>query len=58
VDTGSRQENAINKKMEHFQAKHAPAKAGVGTGSRTENAIKDREKHFPTNRYPLGGRMR
>jgi len=28
----------------HFQAKHAPAKAGVGTGSRQENAKKQRER--------------
>jgi hypothetical protein len=41
VGTGSRQENAKRKEIEHFQAKHAPAKAGVGTGSREENAIND-----------------
>ncbi len=30
----------------HFQAKHAPAKAGVRTGSRHENAIRKRESIF------------
>jgi hypothetical protein len=44
VVSGSREENAKKEREKHFQAKHAPAKAGVGTGPREENAIKSRER--------------
>jgi len=43
LGTGSREENATKIKREHFQAKHARAKAGVVSGSRKENAIKQRQ---------------
>jgi hypothetical protein len=37
------------KERQHFQAKHAPAKAGVVSGSRQENAIKQRDNASDLN---------
>jgi hypothetical protein len=56
VVSGSREENAIKQREKHFQAKHAPAKAGVVSGSREENAIRQREMHFirPTGTQWIG----
>ncbi|MCA3627910.1 MAG: hypothetical protein IOC49_11825 [Methylobacterium sp.] len=33
--------------LKHFQAKHVPAKAGMGTGSREENAINNKNREHP-----------